>query len=78
MRNLKKELRYWQNYRIEVKRSGMPKILKDELLSEVEYNIVRILSNIEDYKTQRRPKIIIAGAICLAIIYTITLIFLFI
>jgi hypothetical protein len=77
MKELKKELRYWENYRIEILRSGIPKILKDEHLSEVEYNIVKVLSNIDDYKKQRRPKVLIAGAISLVII-TITLLLLFI
>lgn len=77
MRELKKELKYWENYRKEVLNSSMPQILKQQHLSEIEYQIVRVISNMDDFDKQEKNKKIIIGSITV-IVLTIILLILFI
>jgi hypothetical protein len=77
MRELKKELKYWENYRKEVLNSGMPQFIKQQHLADIEYQIVRVISNMDDFDKQERNKKIIIGSIA-AIALTIILLILFI
>jgi hypothetical protein len=77
MRELKKELKYWENYRKEVLNSGMPQFIKQQHLTDIEYQIVRVISNMDDFDKQKRNKKIIIGSIA-AIALTIILLILFI
>jgi hypothetical protein len=77
MKELKKELKYWENYRKEVLNSGMPQFIKQQHLSDIEYEIVRVINNMDNYDRQERNKKLIIGSIA-AIALTIILLILFI